>query len=91
MDEAPASSARVMPRAHAAWFRGLDKVFAPQKIFLWPFTPADFDAGDIQLSPVAEAPACPANPVSSESLLATLAPLDAYAGSRRPQPCPQDQ
>jgi hypothetical protein len=43
VDDAPASSASVMPRAKAVLFRGLDKIFAPQT-FLWSFSaPPIFD------------------------------------------------
>jgi hypothetical protein len=64
-----------MPRAKADWFRGLDKIFAPQT-FLWPFlTPADFGAGCVLISLVAKgSPACPTSPLSSENSWRPLRP-----------------
>jgi hypothetical protein len=62
MDEAPASSARVTPRASADWFRGLDKFVAPQNIFMAVLTPAGSGAGRIRFQPVAKVPGLPGEP-----------------------------
>src|SRR6478752_2629086 len=74
MDEAPANSARVTPRASADWFRGLDKVFAPLNIFYGRSRPSRFRRGPHSPSLFAEAPGCPASPVSSENVRRPLRP-----------------